>query len=52
VSDGVWLPKQFSVTAAARILLLKGFNRELDFTFSDYKKFQVDSHVVAFSAKP
>lgn len=52
VSDGVWLPKQFSVTAAARILLLKGFNREFDFTFSDYKKFQVDSHVVAFSAKP
>lgn len=52
VSDGVWLPKQFSVTAAARILLLKGFNREFDLTFSDYKKFQVDSHVVAFSAKP
>lgn len=52
VSDGVWLPKQFSVTAAARILLIKGFNRELDFTFSDYKKFQADSHVVAFSAKP
>ena len=52
VSDGVWLPKQFSVTAAARILLVKGFNRELDFTFSDYKKFQVDSHVVAFTAGP
>lgn len=52
VSDGVWLPKEFSVTAAARILLLKGLNRELDFTFSDYKKFQVDSHVVAFTAKP
>jgi len=52
VSDGVWLPRQFSINAAARILLLKGLNRELDFTFSDYKKFQVDSHVVAFTAKP
>ena len=52
VDDGVWLPKQFSLTAAARILLVKGLNRELDFTFSGYKKFQVDSKVVAFAEKP
>jgi hypothetical protein len=52
VDDGVWLPKQFSLTAAARILLLKGLNRELDFTFSGYKKFRVDSRVVAFAEKP
>jgi hypothetical protein len=49
VNDGVWLPRQFSVTAEARILLLKGLNREFDYTFSDYKKFQVDSKVVAFT---
>ena len=52
VDDGVWLPKQFSLTAAARILLVKGLNRELDFTFSGYRKFQADSKVVAFAEKP
>ena len=40
------------LTAAARILLVKGFNRELAFTFSDYKKFQVDSRVVAVADQP
>lgn len=52
VNDEVWLPKHVALTAEARILLLKGFNRDLDFTFSDYKKFQVDSHVVAMAARP
>ena len=52
VDDGVWLPRQFSLTAAARILLVKGLNRELDYTFSGYKKFQVDSKVIAFTPKP
>jgi len=47
VNNEVWLPREVLLTAAARILLVKGFNRELAFTFSDYKKFQVDSHVVA-----
>ena len=52
VDDGVWLPRQFSLTAAARILLVKGLTRELDYTFSGYKKFQVDSKVIAFTPKP
>lgn len=52
VNNEVWLPKQVLLTAAARILLLKGFNRELAFTFSDYKKFQVDSRVVAVAETP
>jgi hypothetical protein len=47
VSDQVWLPQRLSLDASARLLLLKGLRRELEFTFSDYKKFQVDSHVVA-----
>lgn len=51
VNDEVWLPKAVSLTAAARILLLKGFNREMDFRFSGYKKFQVDSHVVAVAGQ-
>src|SRR5213079_3355253 len=41
-----------SLQQAARILLVKGLNRELDYTFSGYKKFQVDSKVVAFTPKP
>jgi hypothetical protein len=52
VADGLWLPKQFSLTAAARILLVKGLNRELDFTFSDYKRIAPGSDVVALAEKP
>ena len=50
--DGVWLPKQFSLTAAARILLVKGFNREMDFSFSNYQKITAPPDVVALSRKP
>lgn len=52
VADGVWMPKQFSLTAAARILLLKGLNRQLDYTFSNYKKSTVPAEVLAFAPKP
>jgi hypothetical protein len=48
VNDEVWLPRSVSVTAAARILMVKSFNREMEYSFSDYKKFQADSRVVAF----
>ena len=47
--DDVWLPKEVSLNASARILLLKGLNREMDLLFSDYKRFQVDSHIVAIA---
>ncbi len=50
VNGEVWLPQHVSLSASARLLLLKGFHREMDFTFSDYKKFQVDSRVVAGAA--
>ena len=52
VEEGVWLPKQVSLTAEARILLVKGLNRELDFNFSDYKKVSGDARAVAFAARP
>jgi hypothetical protein len=32
--------------ASARLLLVKGYHKSLDITFSDYKKFQTDSRVV------
>jgi hypothetical protein len=45
--DGqVWLPRRVSVLAEARLLLLKNLNRQMEYNFSDYKKFQVDSRVV------
>lgn len=47
VNDEVWLPKHVTLFAAARVLLLKSINRDMDFSFSDYKKFEVDSRVVA-----
>ncbi len=52
VDNQVWLPKQFSLTAAARIMLLKGLNRELDFTFTDYRKLQPVAPAVARAQKP
>lgn len=52
VNDEIWLPKRVTVNASARLFLLKGFNREFDFTFSDYKKFQVDSRVIALGTTP
>jgi hypothetical protein len=50
VNDEVWLPKKFTMEASARVMLLKGYHKALDMTFSDYKKFQVDSRVVAQEA--
>jgi len=52
VNDEVWLPKKVSLHASARLLLVKGLNRDMDFTFSDYKKFQADSRVVAVGQAP
>jgi len=31
-------------------MLVKGFHKALDMTFSDYKKFQTDSRMVAVDA--
>jgi hypothetical protein len=46
MDDQVWVPRHVSVLAEARLLLLKNMNREMEYDFSDYKKFQVDSRVV------
>jgi hypothetical protein len=47
VNDEVWLPKHLGVTASARLLLFKGYHFDADYTFSDYKKFTAESHIVA-----
>ena len=46
VNQEVWLPKSLTVRASARVALIKGVHMEFIMTFSDYKKFQVDSRVV------
>ena len=48
VNDEIWLPKRAVVTAAARVLLVKGARIDARFDFSDYKKFQADSRIVGF----
>ena len=51
VNSEVWLPKRATVTASARLLLVKGYHKSFDITFSDYKKFQVESRVVSAEEK-
>ena len=45
VNDEVWLPKQATVKAGARILLVKSVRLEAQFDYRDYKKFQADSSI-------
>jgi hypothetical protein len=47
VNNEVWLPKRILVAGSARVLLVKGYTGELDLTYSDFKKFTVDSRVVS-----
>jgi hypothetical protein len=47
VNGEIWLPKQVTVTYQARLLLFKKLAGQVDYTYSDYKKFQSDSRIVA-----
>jgi hypothetical protein len=47
VNNEVWLPKYVGLTGTARVLLIKGMRIDTDFTFTNYKKFSVDSRVVS-----
>ena len=47
VNDDVWLPKREVVRGAARLGLLKKLAGEEEITWNNYRKFQVDSKVVA-----
>jgi hypothetical protein len=46
VNDEVWLPKHVAAKVDARVALLKKYNLNEDYTFSDYKKFRTDSKIV------
>jgi hypothetical protein len=47
VNDEVWLPKREVVRGAARLGLVKKFSVEQEVTWNSYRKFQVDSKVIA-----
>jgi hypothetical protein len=47
INQEVWLLKSVTLRGSARVALVKGVHAELIITFSDYKKFQVDSRVVS-----
>jgi hypothetical protein len=46
INDEVWLPSHIDVRLDARVLLLKGFNANLLFDYSDYKKFRSSIQIV------
>ena len=46
VNDEVWLPKRWYMSGSGRIGLVKRITEDQEITWSDYKKFQVESKVV------
>jgi len=52
VNDEVWLPKHIEAKVSARVALVKKYRIEADTSFSNYRKFQVDSRVVAAPPQP
>ena len=47
VNREVWLPKKVTVTAGARVLLVKGMHVDMRMDFSEYKKFQAESRILS-----
>ncbi len=47
VNDEIWLPKRQVVSGSGRLVLLKKLAEQQETTWSDYRKFQVDSKVVS-----
>jgi hypothetical protein len=47
VNDEVWLPKREVVSGSGRLGLLKKISLEQELTWNSYRKFQVDSKVIA-----
>jgi hypothetical protein len=45
--DLVWVPRRITLSASARLLLLRKLNASQDVTFSNYRKFRTDSRIVS-----
>jgi hypothetical protein len=52
VNDELWVPKDISLKASARLALLKKVNVEQKITFSEFRKFQTDSRIVTTGESP
>jgi hypothetical protein len=50
--DALWVPKDISLKASARLALLKKVSVEQSITFSEYRKFQTDSRIVSTGDTP
>ena len=46
VNDEVWLPQRIQLTVDARLGLVKGFDATSDVTFSNYRKFRSEVHIL------
>jgi hypothetical protein len=46
VNEEVWLPKHVTAKIDARVALLKKFNVNQDYTYSEYRKFRTDTKIV------
>lgn len=52
VNNELWVPKDISLKASARLALFKKVNAEQTVTFTDYRKFQTDSRIVTTGDTP
>lgn len=43
VDDDIWMPRRLHIKASARIALVIPYNLEQEITYSNYRKFQIDS---------
>jgi hypothetical protein len=47
VNNEVWLPKRMAMTAAVRLVLVKGLRIDSQIDYSAYKKFQAESRILS-----
>jgi hypothetical protein len=52
INDEIWAPSRIKVKLDARLALLKKYRKEIDVSYTGYRKFKTDSRVVAISAEP
>jgi hypothetical protein len=52
VNDEVWLPKRIFANGTGRLALVKQLRVEDDTSYSNYRKFQSESRIVAVAPQP
>jgi hypothetical protein len=50
VNDEVWLPAKLELWLRARVMLLKSYNENQEYSYSDYKKFRTNIQIVPQAA--